>query len=186
MHTSSILPYKKNRLCCWWVWWCWPHCWLYICFFKCAGEVANVDFWTAAGVACPSVPSDTVLKDVLRDLFSGPRLPSAFTKSNDDVSEDLAPELKSSVVGDDLMQGLSRCAPANTLAARQVFGFWHGPYVHTSLPMPILLLKTLWWLQTTVSSLSITRRVLKSITNHGAKLFGVPTRLKACQVDAHC
>lgn len=55
------------------------------------------------------------MKDVLRDIFSAPRLPQAFGSSGNE----LAPDLRPSQISEEIMDGLAKCAPAESLAARQ-------------------------------------------------------------------
>ena len=77
-----------------------------------------MDWWAKQGSHFPSVPPESTLQDVLRDLFGALNLPVAFSghRQNDHSS---APDV--GLVPDPwgFSAGMPGCAPAASLASRQ-------------------------------------------------------------------
>ena len=82
------------------------------------GELVNAKWWTDQGYACPNLPSDAILADVIRDIFCAPKLPESFAEGGGSRDGNDAPRIRDSRIGPEFMEGLSKCAPADSLAAR--------------------------------------------------------------------
>lgn len=86
--------------------------------FLLSGELASNEWWARQGSTFPTVPPESTLRDVLRDIFEAMSLPQGFAGRASSQNPSSAPDVGTFVDEWGFSAGLPKSAPASSLASR--------------------------------------------------------------------